>query len=97
MPKGESRQCKRCSELQQVQRHDSKSSKSNRRKIFVGGLPPQLLEEDFKKYFESFGRIEDIKIIFNRVTNKSRGFGFVTYVSGICDTCVAREIPRIEK
>ncbi|OIT25916.1 heterogeneous nuclear ribonucleoprotein 1 [Nicotiana attenuata] len=73
-PKGETSQSQRCSECQQT-------SKSHRKKIFVGGLPHYLSEEDFKRYFERFGRIEDAKIIFDRETNTPRGFGFITYDS----------------
>ncbi|KAK4347905.1 hypothetical protein RND71_034244 [Anisodus tanguticus] len=80
-PKGESRQSQRCSECQQFQRQNIETSRcSHTRKIFVGGLP-HLFEQDFKKYFESFGKIEGAKIIFDRATNTPRGFGFVTYES----------------
>nr|XP_016434786.1 PREDICTED: uncharacterized protein LOC107761128 [Nicotiana tabacum] len=73
-PKGEKSQSQRCSECQQT-------SKSHRKKIFVGGLPQYLSEKDFKQYFERFGRIEDAKIIYDRETNTPRGFGFITYDS----------------
>ncbi|MCD9558419.1 hypothetical protein HAX54_015782 [Datura stramonium] len=79
-PKGENLQYQRCA-CQQNQGYGSDTSTSLGRKIFVGGLPPDLLEEDFKKYFESFGPTEDAKIIIDRATNTSRGFGFITYES----------------
>mmetsp|Transcript_8352 Transcript_8352/g.7422 ORF Transcript_8352/g.7422 Transcript_8352/m.7422 type:complete len:85 (-) Transcript_8352:1104-1358(-) len=48
-------------------------------KIFVGGLPPEITEDQFRKYFENFGRIDDIVIMIDKDTGKSRGFGFVTF------------------
>ncbi|XP_009761915.2 RNA-binding protein 1-like [Nicotiana sylvestris] len=73
-PKGENSQSQRCLECRQT-------SKSHRKKIFVWGLPQYLSEEDFKRYFEHFGKIEDAKIIYDRETNTPRGFGFITYDS----------------
>lgn len=34
---------------------------------------------DFKNYFEEFGTVVSAEVMFNRETNKSRGFGFVVF------------------
>jgi hypothetical protein len=49
------------------------------RKIFVGGLPHNLQDEEFKDFFIKFGEIEDCAILRDKRTGKPRGFGFVTY------------------
>ncbi|GMI73956.1 hypothetical protein like AT3G07810 [Hibiscus trionum] len=49
------------------------------RKIFVGGLPSTITESDFKKYFDQFGNIIDVVVMFDHVTQRPRGFGFITY------------------
>jgi len=49
------------------------------RKLFVGGLPPEITLEDFKEYFSQFGEIEDSVVMFDRQTKRPRGFGFVTF------------------
>ncbi|XP_008776925.1 heterogeneous nuclear ribonucleoprotein 1-like isoform X2 [Phoenix dactylifera] len=49
------------------------------KKIFVGGLPPNITESDFKKYFEQFGNITDVVVMYDHNTQRPRGFGFVTY------------------
>lgn len=51
------------------------------KKIFVGGLAANLTEEDFKGYFEKFGRIMDVVVMHDNVTHRPRGFGFVTFDS----------------
>lgn len=51
------------------------------KKIFVGGLSANLTEEQFKNYFERFGRIIDVVVMQDSSTNRPRGFGFVTFDS----------------
>ena len=45
------------------------------KKIFVGGLPQSLKEDEFKGFFEKYGKIEDSVIMVDKDTNKSRGSG----------------------
>ena len=52
---------------------------TNIRKIFVGGLPHNLGDEEFKNYFDVYGEIEDSAILRDKRTGKPRGFGFITY------------------
>ena len=42
---------------------------------------------DAQAHFESFGKIKEATIMLDRVTNRSRGFGFVTFESS--DSVVA--------
>lgn len=51
------------------------------RKIFVGGLSAELTEDDFKNYFEKFGRVTDVVVMRDSVTKRPRGFGFITFDS----------------
>lgn len=57
----------------------SQTLDSQFRKIFVGGLPHNLGDDEFRKYFIQFGEIEDCAILKDKRTGKPRGFGFVTY------------------
>lgn len=47
-------------------------------KIFVGGLPYHTTDKSLRKFFESFGEIEEAVVITDRQTGKSRGYGFVS-------------------
>ncbi|KAK4762265.1 hypothetical protein SAY87_030149 [Trapa incisa] len=51
------------------------------KKIFVGGLASSVTESDFKKYFEQFGTVNDMVVMYDPNTKRPRGFGFITYDS----------------
>jgi len=51
------------------------------KKIFVGGLPANAREIDLKTHFSRFGSIESCMVMMDSATNRSRGFGFVTFAS----------------
>lgn len=46
-------------------------------KLFVGSLPWSVDDQKLKDTFEKHGSVLSAKIIMDRDTNKSRGFGFV--------------------
>jgi RNA recognition motif-containing protein len=45
--------------------------------IYAGNLPWGLSEEDIREAFEAFGEVVSVKIIQDKFTGRSRGFGFV--------------------
>jgi len=47
------------------------------KKIYVGNLPFESNEEEIKTLFEKYGSVSSVKIVTDRYTGKSRGFGFV--------------------
>ncbi|OIW13851.1 hypothetical protein TanjilG_31740 [Lupinus angustifolius] len=51
------------------------------KKIFVGGLASTITESDFKKYFDQFGTITDVVVMYDHSTQRPRGFGFITFSS----------------
>ncbi|PKU87734.1 Heterogeneous nuclear ribonucleoprotein 1 [Dendrobium catenatum] len=51
------------------------------KKIFVGGLASSVTDADFKKYFEQFGTITDVIVMYDHNTQRPRGFGFITFDS----------------
>ncbi len=46
-------------------------------KLFVGSLPYSVNDEELKETFEKHGNVISAKVITDRDTRKSRGFGFV--------------------
>lgn len=49
------------------------------KKLFVGGLSWNTDEEGLKETFCAFGELDEVKIVVDRETGRSRGFGFVTF------------------
>ena len=49
------------------------------RKMFVGGLHPNLTTQSLIAYFSQFGKIEKGIIMTDKKTGKSRGFGFIVF------------------
>lgn len=45
--------------------------------IYIGNLPFNLGEEDLKEIFEEYGEVASAKIISDKMTGRSKGFGFV--------------------
>ncbi|KAJ0237422.1 RRM domain-containing protein [Hirschfeldia incana] len=48
-------------------------------KVFVGGLAWETPTEEMRRYFEQFGEILEAVIITDKITGKSKGYGFVTF------------------
>jgi hypothetical protein len=46
-------------------------------KIFVAGLPYDLDDAELEEIFEKFGKVDSAKVAMDKMTGKSRGFGFV--------------------
>ena len=49
------------------------------KKLFVGGLAWATNEASLLQAFQQFGAVAEAKVILDRETGRSRGFGFVTY------------------
>lgn len=47
-------------------------------KLFVGGIAWTTTEEGLKEFFSQVGTVIEVKVIMDRMTGKSKGFGFVT-------------------
>ena len=45
--------------------------------IYVGNLSWNMSEEDLRSLFEQYGTVSTVKIVKDRETGRSRGFGFV--------------------
>lgn len=48
-------------------------------KLFVAGLPYDLDDQELNEIFSDYGTVGSAKVILDRETRKSRGFGFVEF------------------
>ena len=46
-------------------------------KIYVGGLPYAVAEQELNELFAPYGTVESTRVITDKITGQSRGFGFV--------------------
>ncbi|MDH5477466.1 MAG: RNA-binding protein [Nitrospinota bacterium] len=57
-------------------------------KIFVGNLPFSVTEEKLNSMFQEFGEIESCKLITDRESGRSRGFGFIEMSNADADAAI---------
>jgi cold-inducible RNA-binding protein len=48
-------------------------------KLYVGGLPYSVNDEGLSELFSEHGKVASAKVITDRETNRSKGFGFVEF------------------
>jgi RNA recognition motif-containing protein len=48
-------------------------------KLYVGNLPYNTTEEDLRNLFSQYGNVDNVAVVTDRDTGRSRGFGFVEY------------------
>ncbi|PIQ67938.1 RNA-binding protein [Candidatus Uhrbacteria bacterium CG_4_10_14_0_2_um_filter_41_7] len=50
-------------------------------KLFIGNLPFSVNNDSLKDLFQSAGEVEDVHIIMDNATKRSKGYGFVTMLT----------------
>jgi len=83
-----SRSRSRSEESAERPRGNNRNQQRNERKsgddcseLFVRNLPWKADEEAISDFFGKFGKVENVKILYNRETGKAKGIGFVDYAS----------------
>jgi len=46
-------------------------------KLYVGGLAYAITDDQLRELFEAYGKVESAQVIIDRMSNQSKGFGFV--------------------
>lgn len=57
------------------------SEVKSKNKLFVANLPWTLKSKDLKDIFSKYGEVSYAKVILDRETKKSKGFGFIEFVN----------------
>lgn len=57
-------------------------SQTMNKKLYVGSLPYSVTEDELRELFSPFGPVESARIITDKFTGQSKGFGFVEMVNG---------------
>lgn len=53
----------------------------NQNKVYVGNLSFDSTAEDLEDFFNQYGELEEVKLISDRDTGRSKGFAFITFVT----------------
>ncbi|MFZ5376124.1 MAG: RNA recognition motif domain-containing protein [Patescibacteria group bacterium] len=56
------------------------SAQADPKKLFVGNLPYSTTDAELNDLFSQFGEIEEVKVVTDRMTGRSRGIAFVRFV-----------------
>jgi RNA recognition motif-containing protein len=59
-------------------------------RLFVGNLPFSSTSDQLKELFESVGTVEAVDIIVDKMTNRSRGFGFVDMPDDVAKEAITK-------
>lgn len=59
------------------------------KRLFVGNLPYDFTEDDLRNLFSSYGEVTYAKIITDRDSGRSKGFGFVELEASAADKAIA--------
>ncbi len=51
------------------------------RKLYVGNLPDSATEQDVSDKFAAYGTVKSVKLITDRDTGRTKGFGFIEMMS----------------
>ena len=57
------------------------SKKLQHGKIFVGGLTPEITDDDLKNFFGQYGTVVEVQAPFDKTKNQRRGYCFITFES----------------
>lgn len=57
--------------------------------LYVGNLPWTTTPEELSEFFSEYGEVISSRIIKEKETNRSRGFGFVEVADEVADTIIA--------
>jgi len=53
----------------------------DKKKLYVGNLPWSITNDSLRELFASYGEITDAVVITDRMSGRSKGFGFVTFAN----------------
>jgi len=69
-------------------RAKARGGKEPIKKVFVGGLDPETPEDEIRKFFGQYGKIEEIDLPYDKNKQQRRAFCFITFESeAIVDAC----------
>ena len=66
------------------------------KKLYIGNLPWSMTDEMLRELFSQYGEITEATIIIDRMSGRSKGFGFVTFADEEAATRATQEMHEKE-
>lgn len=58
---------------------------SNVPKVFLGGLPPNVTETDLRQFFDRYGKVVEVVIMYDQERRRTRGkLYFLIFLGSLC-------------
>ena len=64
----------------------------DKKKLYVGNLPWSITNDSLKELFATYGKITEAIVITDRMSGRSKGFGFVTFADEVAAEKAAAEM-----
>lgn len=64
--------------------------------LYVGNIPYVVKEEELKEIFQEFGTVTSLKLIADKYTGRSKGFGFIEMENDEQENMAVQELNRKE-
>lgn len=62
------------------------------KKLYVGNLPWSMTSDTLREMFSQFGEVSDAVVITDRMSGRSKGFGFVTFATEEAATAATQQM-----
>jgi RNA recognition motif-containing protein len=67
----------------------SDNTQVNKNKLYVGNLPYSMSEDDLREMFGQYGQVTQVTLITDKMSGRSKGFGFVEFSDEAAATAAA--------
>ncbi len=67
----------------------SDNTQVNKNKLYVGNLPYSMTEDDLREMFGQYGQVTQVTLISDKMSGRSKGFGFVEFSDEAAATAAA--------
>lgn len=72
------------------------SADVNNKKLYVGNLPYSMTEDDLRNLFGQYGEVTNVTLIIDKMSGRSKGFGFVELADDAAATAAIEAVNNME-
>lgn len=65
--------------MQFVEQRPAATGASHGYSVYVGNIPYNATEQEIGNYFSTVGQVTNVRLVYDRMTNRPKGFGFCEF------------------